>query len=102
LHQDGVSRREGERQAGKTRATTNKMSNGMNKAPFHSKKKKKKKITDSISEPLRLHIVRIPYILREIRRTFIHIDKLHELRVEMRIAERFIRHERVIKVLWIV
>ena len=55
--------------------------------------------TDTLSEPLIPHVHRIPYTPRKIRRPLIHINELNELRIQMRIAERPVRHERVVEML---
>ena len=61
----------------------------------------KRQRTDAISEPLWLHIMRVPDVLWEVGRALINVDKLDELGVEMWVSERPIRHQRVIKMLGI-
>jgi hypothetical protein len=51
-----------------------------------------KKRTDLIRIPIIPHILRVPQLPGKIRHALIDVDKLHELRVEMRVAEGPVRH----------
>ena len=54
--------------------------------------------TDPISKPTILHVPWIPYNFWKIRRALVDVDKLDQFCVQMRVAERPVRHERVVEV----
>ena len=63
-----------------------------------SNKNDKSKRTNFIGKPIFLNVVGVPDFLREVRCSLIDIDKLDEFGIEMWVAERPVRHERVIEV----
>ena len=57
-------------------------------------------LTDLVRKPLLTHVSRIPNVTGEVRGLFVHIDKLHQLRIQMRISKRSIHHQRIVEMLW--
>lgn len=57
-------------------------------------------LTDLVRKPLLTHVGRIPDITREVRGLFVHIDKLHQLRIQMGVSKRSVHHQRIVEMLW--
>lgn len=55
-----------------------------------------------VCEPLLFHIHGIPNPFREIGRAFVHVNKLDELCVQVRVAKCTVGHERIVEVPWVV
>ena len=53
--------------------------------------------TNSVCVPLLLDIQRIPYMFGKVGRPLVHIHKLYQLGVQMRVAERTVGHEGVVE-----
>ena len=62
-------------------------------------------LTDLVREPLLAHVVWVPNVTREIRGLFVHVDEFDELRIQMRVSERPVHHQRIVEMLrriWVV
>lgn len=74
----------------------------INKETSHLAPHTGRRHTYLVCEPLLFHIHGIPNPFREIGGAFVHVNKLDELRVQVRVAKCTVGHERIIEVPWVV
>ena len=57
--------------------------------------------TDPISVPRFPNVLGIPDVFWKVRSPFLDVDKLNEFCVQVWVAERSVRHERVVEMFWV-
>ena len=67
--------------------------------PHKQRRKTQSGRTNTIGIPLWPDVLRVPELAREVGRALVDVNELDELRVQVRVAEGAVRHERVVEVL---
>ena len=71
----------------------------MNVRPHPAQCSTQRRRTDAVREPLLAHVVRVPDGRGKVGCALVDVDELDELRVQVRVPERAVRHQAVVEVL---